>query len=61
MKKPKIFDFNIWNPLTELYFAFVLKLRPSKYGLGDYYLLVGLGFCQFMIDFRIMYLSIKRL
>ena len=61
MRKSNIFDFYIWNPLKKgIYISFVLNFRSKKHNeYSEYYILIGLLFCQITIDFKTAYYTIK--
>jgi hypothetical protein len=57
MKKPNIFDFSIWNPLKKgIYISLVFNFTKKDY--SEYYFLIGLGFCQFSVDLKMLYLEV---
>ena len=57
MKKPPVFDFSIWNPIKKgIYISLVFNFTKKDY--SERYLLIGLGFCQFSIDFEMLRLEI---
>ena len=57
MKKPHVFDFSVWNPLKKgIYISLVFNLTKKDY--SERYFLIGLGFCQFSIDFEMFRLEI---
>lgn len=57
MKKPPVFDFSIWNPLKKgIYISLVFNLTKKDY--YEYYFLIGLGFCKFSINFKMLRLEI---
>lgn len=59
MKKPLVFDFSIWNPLKKgIYISLVFNLTKKDY--SEQYFLIGLGFCQFSIDFKMLRLKILK-
>lgn len=61
MGKPKIFDFYIWNPFKKgIYLSLILNFRSKKYNeYSEYYILIGLVFCQITIDFKTAYYTLK--